>query len=294
MGCRVGALYTKAAPPVPAFAADVTCIYHGFNGLRPRAGRALAAWHMECLILPGNYLKESDSEVMGAKLEALVGDGQEEFHKRSVLLVDDHPVVCEGLALRISREPDFAVCGTAKTAGGAMAAIARFNPSLVVLDLELPNCHGLEVLQDIRANYPQLPVLVFSMHEEADYAERSLRAGARGYLMKHESSECLLEGMRTVLDGGCCLSRAASARVVQGLAGPDNGPAGSSAAGMCNRELEVFQFIGQGKGTREIAGLLGLSVKTIETYRERIKKKLHVKGSPELTRRAVCWVETGN
>lgn len=214
--------------------------------------------------------------------------------KRKVLLVDDHPVVREGLAERINREADFTVCCVAESGAEAMAAIARHTPDIVVLDLALPRSHGLEVLQDIRARYPQLPVLIFSMHEESVYAERVLRGGARGYLMKHEKPERLLEGMRAILSGGYALSTSASAQLLQNLSQPAaREPSTSPVSGLGNRELEVFQFIGQGKGTREIAGLLGLSIKTIETYRERIKGKINAKSSTDLVRQAVCWVETG-
>ncbi|HEX5399006.1 MAG TPA: response regulator transcription factor [Verrucomicrobiae bacterium] len=215
-----------------------------------------------------------------------------ESRKRTVLLVDDHPVVREGLREFINREADFEVCATAETGADAMAAIARFNPSVVVLDMELPNCHGLELLQDIHAQYPNLPVLIFSMHEESVYAQRALRGGARGYLMKLEPPRRLLEGMRTIINGGYFLSSEASSHVLSALASPHSVEE-SPVASLGNRELEVFQFIGQRKGTREIAGTLCLSVKTVETYRERIKQKLNVRSSTELTRQAVCWVENG-
>jgi DNA-binding NarL/FixJ family response regulator len=215
-----------------------------------------------------------------------------ETTKRTVLLVDDHPVVREGMSMRINRESDFTVCGTAQDGAEMMEAIARLNPDIVVLDLGLPRGHGLELMQDVHAQYPRLPVIMFSMHEESVYAERALRAGARGYLMKHEPPERLLEGMRTVLHGGYALSREASDRLLSAFSVQANEPSESPVASLGNRELEVFQFIGQGKGTREIAGLLNLSVKTVETYRERLKKKLNVSSGPDLARQAVLWVET--
>ncbi|HEV2329633.1 MAG TPA: response regulator transcription factor [Verrucomicrobiae bacterium] len=214
--------------------------------------------------------------------------------KRKVLLVDDHPVVREGLAERINREADFTVCSVAENGAEAMAAIGRCIPDIVVLDLALPRSHGLEVLQDIHAQHPCLPVMIFSMHEESVYAERVLRGGARGYLMKHEKPERLLEGMRAILTGGYALSPSASSQLLQNLSQPAvREQSASPVNALGNRELEVFQFIGQGKGTREIAGLLGLSIKTIETYRERIKGKLNAKSATDLVRQAVCWVETG-
>ena len=214
--------------------------------------------------------------------------------KRRVLLVDDHPVICEGLRGRINRESDLMVCGTAENGASMMEAIARLSPDIVVLDLELPSGHGLEFMQDIRAQYPRLPVVMFSSHEESVYAERALRAGARGYLMKQESPESLVKGLRTVLDGGYALSGKVSNCLLSAFSGGlVNLQSRSPVANLGNRELEVFQFIGQGKGTREIAELLNLSVKTVETYRERLKKKLNAASGPELARKAVCWVETG-
>ena len=212
--------------------------------------------------------------------------------KRTVLLVDDHPVVREGLSARINRESDFTVCGTAQDGAAMMEAIARLNPNIVVMDLGLLRGHGLELMQDVHAQYPRLPVIIFSQHEEAVYAERALRAGARGYLMKHESPERLLEGMRTVLHGGYALSRAASDRLLSAFGAAVKEQSASPVTALGNRELEVFQFIGQGKGTREIAGLLNLSVKTVETYRERLKKKLNLSSGPDLARQAVLWVES--
>jgi len=209
-----------------------------------------------------------------------------------VLLVDDHPVVREGLGARINRESDFTVCGTAQSGAEMMDTIARLNPDIVLMDLSLPQGHGLELMQDIHAQYPRLPVIIFSIHEESVYAERALRAGARGYLMKDASPERLLEGMRTVLHGGYALSSETSDRLLSAFGAPVKQSDSSPVAALGNRELEVFQFIGQGKGTREIASLLNLSVKTVETYRERLKKKLNLSSGPDLARRAVLWVET--
>jgi DNA-binding NarL/FixJ family response regulator len=214
--------------------------------------------------------------------------------KRNVLLVDDHPVVREGMSARINREADFKVCGTAQDGREVMEVIARLNPDIVLLDLGLPRGHGLELMQDVHSQYPRLPVIIFSMQEESVYAERALRAGARGYMMKHEPPERLVEAMRTVLHGGYALSREASDRLLSGFGSPSKRQSESPVASLGNRELEVFQFIGQGKGTREIAGLLNLSVKTVETYRERLKKKLSVSSGPDLARQAVLWVETNS
>src|SRR5215471_12015625 len=165
--------------------------------------------------------------------------------KRTVLLVDDHPVVREGLGGRINREADFTVCGTARNGPEMMEAIARLNPDVMLMDLGLPQGHGLELMQDVHAQYPRLPVIIFSMHEESIYAERALRAGARGYLMKHEPPERVLEGMRTVLHGGYALSRESSDRLLSAFGDPVKEQSASPIATLGNRELEVFQFIGQ-------------------------------------------------
>lgn len=214
-------------------------------------------------------------------------NGAKPTPKRRVLLVDDHPVVRKGLAERLNREPDFTVCSAAASGAEAMAAIARQAPDLVLLDLALPRSHGLEVLRDIHAQYPRLPVVIFSMHEEAIYA------GARGYFMKHEPPERLLQGLREVLNGGYAFSSATSARLWRTMSQPAAETAAPTVASLGNHELEVFQLLGEGKGTREIAGLLGLSVKTVETYRQRIKEKLQVESGTELLRRAMRWVEIG-
>jgi DNA-binding NarL/FixJ family response regulator len=213
--------------------------------------------------------------------------------KHTVLLVDDHPVVLEGLRNRINREADFTVCGTAQSGPEMMSAIVRLKPEIVLLDLTLPQGHGLELMRDIHAQYPRLPVIIFSSHEESVYAERALRAGARGYLMKGEPPERMLKGMRAVLNGGYVLTENASVRLLSSFSQSARANPESLVASLGDRELEVFQFIGNGKGTKEIAGLLNLSVKTIETYRERLKKKLNASSGPDLARRAVCWVEKG-
>jgi len=215
-----------------------------------------------------------------------------ETTKRTVLLVDDHPVVCAGLSMRINHESDFTVCDTAQNGTEMMEAIARLHPDIVVMDLGLPRGHGLELMQDVHAQFPRLPVIIFSSHEESVYAERALRAGARGYLMKHEPPERLLDGMRTVLHGGYALSREASDRLLSAFSTPVKVPSESPVTTLGNRELEVFQFIGQGKGTREIASLLNLSVKTVETYREHLKVKLNLHNATELLQHAFEWVKS--
>ncbi|MEW6303995.1 MAG: response regulator transcription factor [Verrucomicrobiota bacterium] len=209
--------------------------------------------------------------------------------KRKVLVVDDHPVVREGVALRINRESDLVVCGEAETAPAALRNIARCLPDVVIVDLSLPNGHGLELIKDLRSQYPELPVLVFSMYDESLFAERALRAGALGYVMKQEPPERLLEAIRTVLQGNYYVSKKATGAFLQNYFHQSIG----SVANLTDRELEVFQLIGQGVGTRKIAERLGRSVKTIETHRARIMEKLSVGSASELVVHASRWVEGG-
>jgi DNA-binding NarL/FixJ family response regulator len=215
--------------------------------------------------------------------------------KRKVLVVDDHPVLREGLAQRINSERDLAVCGEAESARDALRAVANLQPDIVVLDLSLPNGHGLELIKDLKTLQPEVRVLVFTMHDESIFAERAIRAGARGYLMKQESPERLLEAIRTVLRGDYSVSEKASSAFLKSFfAQTQQSPEGgaSAVARLTDRELEVFELIGQGISTRQIARRLGRSVKTIETHRARIKEKLAVKSAAELSYRASLWAET--
>src|ERR1044071_3085455 len=189
--------------------------------------------------------------------------------KRRVLLVDDHPVVREGLAQRINRQRD-----------------------VVVLDLSLPKGHGLELIKDLKNLHPDLPLLVFTMHDENLFAERALRAGARGYVMKQEPPERLLAAVRTVLNGEYFLSDKASSTFLHTFFRHSSENTGPPIGGLTDRELEVFELIGQGVGTRSIADRLGRSVKTIETHRARIMEKLSLKSAAELVVRASRWVES--
>jgi len=212
--------------------------------------------------------------------------------KQKVLLVDDHPVVREGLAERINRERDLVVCGEAQNAREALRAVASLQPDIVILDLSLPKGHGLELVKDLRTLHPDLRVVVFSMHDESVFAERALRAGAHGYVMKQEPPERLLVAIRTVLRGDYFISERASSTCLQAFFSRSTKAVTHSVARLSDRELEIFQLIGQGVSTRKIADRLGRSVKTIETHRTRIKEKLAVKSAAELVHRATCWVES--
>jgi DNA-binding NarL/FixJ family response regulator len=209
--------------------------------------------------------------------------------KYRVLLVDDHPIVRQGLALLIEREPDLCVCGEADGAHSAYHAIATLRPDMVVLDISLTGPDGLDVLKEIRTKTTNLPVLILSMHDESIYAERALRAGANGYIMKQEATEKVLVAIRRILQGEVYLSdRLTSTLLQQYVRGPS--PAKSSPLlNLTDRELEVFRLIGEGHGTRQIAEELHLSVKTIESYQAHIKEKLALRNARELVQHAIEW-----
>ena len=214
------------------------------------------------------------------------------FGKRKVLLVDDHPFMREGLAKRINPEPDLIVCGEAASAREARSAVARLHPDLVVLDLSLADCLALDLIKDIKAFAPKAGVLIFTMHEEAVYAERALRAGARGYVMKQEPPERFLAGLRAVLRGDFCVSQNVEAGFLQAFLHPPASGGVPAVSRLTNREMEVFHLLGQGLSTRDIGARLSLSVKTIETYRANIKEKLNLKSAPELISHASRWLES--
>jgi len=200
----------------------------------------------------------------------------------------------QGLAQLISNEPDLTVCAEAENARQAMEAIAAAKPDLVLADITLPDKNGIEVIKDLQALHPELPVLVISMHDESLFAERALRAGARGFIMKQEGGKKLMLAIRQVLSGRIYVSEKMSAKIVENLAGRRSGNSSSPIEGLTDREFEVLQLIGQGKGTRQIAELLHLSVKTVEVHRLHIKDKLKIQDAPALVLYAVRWVESQN
>lgn len=208
-----------------------------------------------------------------------------------VLVVDDHPVVRQGLALLINHEPDLAVCGEAATAAEALKAIADARPDVAIVDLSLKGASGLDLIKDIKVRHPGLPVLVLSMSDENVYAERALRAGARGYMMKEEATEKVLTALRRVLGGAVYLSDAMASRLLSQFVAGDAAGGGSPVDRLSDRELEVFRLIGQGLGTGEIARRLHLSPKTIETHRAHIKVKLGLDSGTDLLRQAIRFVE---
>jgi DNA-binding NarL/FixJ family response regulator len=212
-------------------------------------------------------------------------------HVRQVLIVDDHPIVRQGLRSLIDQENDLTVCGEAGSAGEALKAVPKLKPDLMLVDISLKGPDGLELTKSIRALEPDLPILIVSMHDESLYAERVLRAGANGYIMKEEVAQNMIQAVRKVLNGDIYMSDRMRQIILRGVAGQRSSSSVSAIERLSDRELEVFRLIGQGMGTRKIAEELHLSVKTIETYRAHIKEKLGLDNATELVRQAVQWVE---
>jgi DNA-binding NarL/FixJ family response regulator len=205
-----------------------------------------------------------------------------------IVLVDDHPMVRERLAEVINREPDLSVCGEAEDRGGALEVIEREKPRLAIVDLTLRRSNGLDLIKDLRVMHPDLLILVLSMQDENLYAERVIRAGAHGYITKQEATRKILDAIRQVMAGKVFLSEEISAEILSRMLGKSRG-AMRSLDVLSDRELQVFGLVGEGFGTRQIAEQLGLDVKTVETYRTRIKEKLELKDASELLRQAIAW-----
>jgi DNA-binding NarL/FixJ family response regulator len=209
--------------------------------------------------------------------------------KKKIFIVDDHPIVRQGLALLINRESDLEVCGDAEEANSAVPRIEELKPDLIVLDISLNGPDGLDLLKSIRARDPSLPVLILSMLDEIFYAERALNAGANGYIMKQEATERVLVAIRRILGGEIYLSDRMADRMLHRFVGGNQVGEHSPIAGLTDRELEVFRMIGEGRGTRQIAEQLCISVKTVESYQAHIKEKLSLKNARELVQRAIQW-----
>lgn len=209
--------------------------------------------------------------------------------KYRVFLVDDHPIVRQGLTLLINQEPDLTVCGVAEEAESVPAAIASLAPDILVLDISLRGPDGIDLLKTIRATDGHIPILMLSMHDETIYAERALRAGANGYIMKQEATERVLVAIRRILNHEVYVSDRIANGVLQQLVLRHTPATLTSVASLSDRELEVFRLIGLGHGTREMASELHLSVKTIESYQAHIKEKLALRTSRALMQRAIEW-----
>jgi DNA-binding NarL/FixJ family response regulator len=208
---------------------------------------------------------------------------------RRVLIVDDHPIVRQGLCRIMESEEDLTVCGEAETARDARTAIKELNPDVVIADLSLKQGDGIELVRDIRAHYPQLPILVLSMHDETIYAERMLSAGANGYIMKQAASEQFLISLRRVLDGGIYVSEAVGNNMIEKFASGGAAISANPIDRLSNRELQIVHMIGKGMSTRETAHSLNLSIKTVESHRQRIKRKLNLTTGTQLVQYAVNW-----
>lgn len=210
-----------------------------------------------------------------------------------IVIVDDHPVVRQGLAQMINQEADLCVCGEAEDVQQALEVIATLAPDLVLVDLSLKGSSGLELIRSLRAQPQALPVLVVSMHDETLYVERALRAGARGYIMKHEATDTMMHAIRRVLGGEIYVSEKMTTKLLGRfmLDAPTTGV--SLLERLSNRELEVFRLIGEGQGTRRIATTLKVSIKTVESHRAHIKEKLQLADTGALVRYAMQWVDNG-
>lgn len=215
--------------------------------------------------------------------------------KHRVMLVDDHPIVRHGIAMLINEEDDLMVCGESCSAGDTLTQIELCQPEIAVVDVSLQGASGIDLTKSIKEQFPELPVLILSMHEETLYAERALRAGASGFVMKQEAAETVLRAIRTVIKGDVYLSDQLSSKVLRSLVdGHSSEPDHFGVDRLSDREIEVFELIGRGYATRRIADALHLSVKTIETHRAHIKQKLKLNNATELVHRAFHWIEAGS
>ncbi len=209
--------------------------------------------------------------------------------KARVLLVDDHSVVRQGLAMLIDDEPDLIVCGGAQSIRETLPLVHQLKPDVVLIDITLPDGNGLDLIKQLHQEYPNLALLALSMHDEAVYAERALRAGAKGYIMKKEVTEKVMSAIRRALAGEMYVSERIASKILKKMVTPGVSSDASPLDTLSDREFEVFRLIAQGVGPTEIAHRLNVSVKTIETHREHIKEKLRLKNGTELTRFALQW-----
>jgi len=205
------------------------------------------------------------------------------------VVVDDHPLVRERLAELINREPDLAVVGEAADRHDATTTIAKTRPRLVIIDLKLRNSDGLELVKDVRSRWPAMWILVVSMYEESLYAERVIRAGAHGYITKQEATRRVIEAVRRVLSGNIYLNDRLASRIISRVAAGGDPASATPSDLLADRELQVFELTGQGYNSHEIAAQLRITPKTVDTYRARIRAKLHLHGGSELLRAAIAW-----
>jgi DNA-binding NarL/FixJ family response regulator len=219
---------------------------------------------------------------------------QTDERKTQILIVDDHPVVREGLETMLNYEQDLNVCAQAEDAPQALQAIAELNPDIAIVDISLKNSDGIELTKTIKAKYPELAVIILSVHDESVYAERVLLAGAQAYLMKDAVPENIVKAIRTVLRGEIYVSDAIAKKFLHIIAGDKAGITKTSIEHLSDREFETFRLIGKGYKASQIASQLHLSVKTIETYRSRIKEKLGLANAAQLLQYAIVWARNQN
>jgi DNA-binding NarL/FixJ family response regulator len=216
---------------------------------------------------------------------------EKHLRKTNVFLVDDHPLVREWLTNLINQQSDLAVCGEAESRPDALQRIAAVKPQVAVVDIALKGSSGLELIKDIAQMHPETAVLVLSMHDESHYAERALRAGAKGYMMKRDTTKNVIVAIRSVLEGKIYISEAIATAMAARFVGTRRETALTIDEQLSDRELEVFQMLGQGRGTRQISESMGISLKTVQAYCARIKEKLGLNSATELLREAVRWHE---
>jgi DNA-binding NarL/FixJ family response regulator len=212
-----------------------------------------------------------------------------EKRKRAIFVVDDHPLVREWLANLINQQPDLAVCGEAEDAPEALAAIGSKRPDGAIVDISLKDSSGIELVKNLKESYPDVAILVLSMHEESHYAERALRAGARGYVMKRETTSKVIEAIRRVLEGKPYVSEELAGVLAAHFMEDKKGLGRSPIELLSDRELEVFDMLGRGLGTRQISDTLGISLKTVQAYCARMKEKFNLGSGTELLREAIRW-----
>jgi DNA-binding NarL/FixJ family response regulator len=216
--------------------------------------------------------------------------GKSTIRRVRILIVDDHPMTRAGLAHMINHQPDMIVSGEAESAGQALAALEANQPDLMLVDITLPGKGGLELIKDVKVMHPGLPMLVVSMHDESLYGDRVLRAGARGYISKHEGGEKLMRAIRHVLSGKIYVSETMSAHILEVFSGGQTTPQRSSVESLSDREFEVFELMGQGFSARQIADRLHISAKTVDAHRANVKSKLKMKTGAELISFAARWI----
>jgi DNA-binding NarL/FixJ family response regulator len=232
-------------------------------------------------------VSEPSTEAAGAPTDADVT-----IIKKKILLVDDHPITRQGIRALVEQLPDVMICGEADSAPRATELVEKLKPDLTIVDITLKSTNGIELTKNLRVQAPNMQILIVSMHDENIYAERALRAGAMGYLMKQEASENIITAIKRIQGGEIYLSDRIKEKMLHRLVNHRNEEVVSPIETLSDREMEVFQLIGNGYGTRQIATKLNLSVKTIDSYREHLKEKLNLATGSELVRYAIQWVKS--